>query len=92
MGFKGHHCTGGSKVNTGDKATHTCKLLYSLIHFPSISSSASATAGDAEAVVLRERPSVKTLANRFERNSRRKSSIFSSSSAKKKWRDFEKKV
>ena len=48
---------------------------------------------EATSAVFRDRPSVKSLAHRFERNSsRRKSSVFSSSSARKKWRDFEKKV
>ena len=48
---------------------------------------------EVHSVVFRDRPSVKSLANRFERNSsRRKSSVFTSNSARKKWRDFEKKV
>ena len=65
---------------------------------PSLSSSVHPSGGghygesEVPSVVFRDRPSVKSLANRFERNNRRKSSIFSSNSARKKWRDFEKKV
>jgi kinesin family protein 4/21/27 len=69
-------------------------------HIPPLSTHSSAgvgVAGEGEgevhSVVFRDRPSVKSLANRFERNSsRRKTSVFSSSSARKKWRNFEKKI
>ena len=55
--------------------------------------SGEAESSETTSVVFRDRPSVKSLATRFERNgSRRKSSVFSSTSARKKWRNFEKKV
>ena len=77
---------------------YTYQTLTNLLPYSSTHPLAGGEAGGHEvksetsSVVFRDRPSVKSLANRFERNNRRKSSIFSSTSARKKWRDFEKKV
>ncbi|CAI8047575.1 Kinesin-like protein KIF21A [Geodia barretti] len=55
--------------------------------------SGEAESSETTSVVFRDRPSVKTLATKFERNSsHRKSSVFTSTSARKKWRNFEKKI
>ena len=81
---------------------HSFRALFECCIYLSFSSSAHSSAGvgvvqeaesEVTSVVFRDRPSVKSLASRFERNSsRRKTSVFSSTSARKRWRDFEKKV
>ncbi len=61
----------------------------------SVLSSSSSTTGSSYSatVVFRQQPSVNSTATAFDRNSnKRKSSVFSSDSARKKWRDLERKV
>ena len=69
------------------------KFLSSSAHSSGVVGVSQEAESEVHSVVFRDRLSVKSLANRFERNSsRRKSSVFTSNSARKKWRDFEKKV